>query len=153
MRGYPYYPRRRSGAKWILVLIIVGVLLFYANSKGIINLNLPNLGNLSFSNQSGLVEGCMQKVNACGTIINSKYGAMVNLLKQTQIGNADDANAFLKTWKSSAQSGDISTYSLSSYPITMIATRFDNSDSTKTPYVFICKSDGSFEETSTAGLC
>ena len=152
MRGYQYYPRRRSGAKWILVLVIVGVLLFYANSKGIINLNLPNFGNLSFSNQSSLIEGCMQKVNACGEIINSKYGSTVNLLKQTQIGNADDANAFLKTWKGSAQSDDISAYSISSYPITLIATRFDTGD-IKSPYVFICKSDGNFEETSTAGLC
>lgn len=153
MRGYPYYPRRRSGAKWILVLIVVGVVIWYANSQGIIHLNLPNLGNLSFSNQSGLVEGCMQKVNTCGTIINSKYGITVNLLKQTQIGNADDANAFLKTWKDSTQSGDISTYSVSSYPITMIATRFDENNGTKVPHVFICKTDGSFEETSTAGLC
>jgi hypothetical protein len=154
MRGYQYYPRRRSGAKWLLVLLAVGVVIWYANSQGIINLSLPNLGNLSISgNQSSMIENCMQKVNACGTIINSKYGATVNLLKQTQIGNADDANAFLKTWKGTTQSGDISTYSLSSYPITMIATRFDNSDSTKTPYVFICKSDGTFEDKTTAGLC
>jgi len=151
---YPYYPRRRSGAKWILVLIVVGVVIWYANSQGIIHLNLPNLGNLSTSgNQSSMVENCIQKVKACGEIINSKFGSTVNILKQTQIGNAIDANFFLKTWKGVSQSGDISTYSLSSYPITMIATRFDNTDSTKTPYVFICKSDGSFEETSTAGLC
>lgn len=150
---YPYYPRRRSGAKWILLLVIVGVVIWYANSQGIIHLNLPNLGNLSFSNQSGLVESCMQKVNACGEVINSKYGANVTLLKQEEIGNANDANAFLKVWKGVSQSGDILTYDISSYPITLIATRFDNSDGSKTPYIFMCKSDGSFEETSTMGLC
>jgi hypothetical protein len=154
-RGYnPYYPRRRSGAKWILVLVVVAGLLFYANSKGIIHLDFLNLGNFSFSgNQSSLINSCADKVNACGQIINSKYSISVNVLNKAQMENATDANAFLSTWKGVTQPGDISDYNISSYPIILIATRFDNSDSTKTPYVFICKSDGSFEEKSAEGLC
>ncbi len=124
MRGYPprYYPRKKNGAKWVLVLIIVAVLLFYANSKGIIHLNLPSFGNFTFfGNQSSSVNACMQKVNDCGNIINLKYGANISLLKESQVQNSGDANQFLSTWKGLSQSGDISNYNISSYPIVLIA--------------------------------
>lgn len=156
MRGYPsrYYPRKKNGAKWLLVLVIVAVLIFYANSKGIIHLNLPSFGNFTFfGNQSSSVNACHQKVNSCGEIIDLKYGSNMSLLKESQFQNPEDANQFLSTWKSSSQSGDISSYNISSYPVVLIAARFDNADNSKSPYVFICKSDGNFAEKNTEGLC
>lgn len=149
-----YYPRKKNGTKWILALVIVAVLVFYANSKGIIHLNLPNFGNFTFfGNQSNSVNACHQKVDSCGDIINSKYGSNISLLKESQIQNSEDANQFLSTWGGSSQSEDISSYNVSLYPIVLIATRFDNADNSKSPYVFICKSDGDFEEESTEGFC
>lgn len=154
MRGYPprYYHAKKNGMKWFLVLVVIVVLLFYANSKGIIHLNLPSFGNFSLFGNSP-VNACIQKVNDCGDIINSKYGSNISLLKESQVQTSEDANQFLSTWKGLSQSGDISSYNISLYPIVLIATRFDNTDNSKSPYVFICKSDGSFEEKSTEGLC
>ena len=152
-RGPYYYPRRKSGAKWILLLIVIGVVIWYANSKGIINLNLPNFGNFSFSGVQNLISVCEQKVNACGTIINSKFGANVSILEKLQVQNSNEANQFLLTWKNPSQDGEISNYNVSSYPIVLVATRFDYASGNKIPYAFVCKPDGNLDEKSTAELC
>ncbi len=150
--SYPPYPKKKRSGMWIIVLLVVVGVIIYANSKGIINLGSLNFGNFSMSgNQSGTA--CIQKVNSCGSIINQKYGSNVNVLNSTIAQNANDANQFLATWKSSSESASIATYNVSSYPITLVATRFDNTDGTKTPYVFICKSDGNLEEKTNSGLC
>lgn len=155
-RGYyNQYPRRRRGGLILFLIIIVGVLI-YANSQGWIHIPLPNFGNLgnfSLGSQDNLIQTCTQKINSCSNVINSKFGSNVSILNSSQVQTASNANNFFSTWKSKVQSGDISSYNVTSYPIVMFATRFDNSDGTKSPYVFICKSDGNLEEKSSSGLC
>ncbi|MFZ1971071.1 MAG: hypothetical protein WAU65_02745 [Candidatus Nanoarchaeia archaeon] len=145
-----YYPTKRRSGVWILLLIIVVGVVIYANSQGIIHLSLPSLGNLSLGSNS--VQACVQKVNNCSSIINLKYGTNVTVLNDSQAQSASDANSFLSTWKGSSQQGNISSYNVTAYPIVLVATRFDNSNG-KSPYVFICKSDGNLEEKSSLGLC
>lgn len=145
--AYNYYPPRRRSGMWLVVLIIIIVGVIYANSTGLINLGSFNLG--LGSNTSS----CVQKVNSCASVINSKFGTTVTVLNQSQIQNADGANSFLATWGSSSQSPSISNYNVSSYPIVLVATRFNSSTGLLSPYVFICKSDGNLEEKSTSGLC
>ena len=146
-----YYPKKkRSGSGWLLFLIIIVAAIIYANSKGVINLGSFNFGNISIGSTTS---SCMQKVNNCASIINSKFGTTVTVLNQTQAQNSVNANSFLESWKSSSQSGDISQYNISSYPITLVATRFNSSSGLLSPYVFICKSDGNLEEKSISELC
>ncbi len=147
------YYQRRSGGIWIIVLIIIVCVVIYANSQGLIHLSLPNLGNFSLSSSNSSVQACIQKVDDCSAIINSKYDSNVTILNDSQAQTADDANSFLSTWKSSVQSGNISNYNVTSYPIVLVATRLDSSSGTKSPYVFICKSDGNLEEVSKSNLC
>ncbi len=149
MNPYYPYPRRRRGGMWLLFIIIVIAIIIYANSKGIINLGSINLGNLTqISSQS-----CIQKVADCGNINRLKTGSNLTILNSTQAQNANDANQFLSTWKGSSQSATISNYNVSSYPVALVATRFDNSDNSKVPYVFICKSDGNLEEATRSSFC
>jgi hypothetical protein len=150
----PYYPRKRHTGTWLLFFIIViAIVLYYANSKGIINLGSLNLGNISLSGSQTNAQACIQKVTDCGNIIHLKYSYNVSILNNTIAQNANDANQFLGIWKGSSQSGSITNYNVSSYPITLVATRFDNSDGTKSPYIFICKSDGNLEEKTNSGFC
>lgn len=152
--AYQYYPRRRRGGMWIILLIILVVVIIYANSKGLINLGSLNLGSLgNFTLGGNTVNSCVQNVDTCAGVINSKFGTTVSVLNSTQVQNANDANSFLSTWKGSSQAGSISSYNISSYPIVLVATRFNTSTGILSPYVFICKSDGNLEEKSISGLC
>lgn len=149
---YPMYPpmpyKRRGGAIWVAVIVLVILAVFFANSKGIIHLNLPSL-NLG---SSSVTQSCTQAVQACSNVIKSKFGTTVTVLNSSEIQTGIQANKFLKTWGSS-QSTDIAYYKVSTYPIALVATRFDKSDGSKAPYVFVCNSTGSLESKSTEGLC
>lgn len=146
MNNYQY-PRRRRGGMWIVVLIIIVVVIIYANSKGIINLSSINLGNFSLAgNQTDSTQTCIQKINTCETL----HGYNLTILSNSQIQNSNDANSFLVMWKDISQSGNISDYNVTSYPIIMVATKVPSSNLL---HVFICKSDGNLEEATALRFC
>jgi hypothetical protein len=148
MNNYQYQrPRRRhSGTMWfIFIVLIIGVII-YANSKGIINLSSINLGNLSLGANQSNSQTCVQKINTCETL----HGYNLTILSNMNIQNGNDANTFLVTWKDVSQSGNISDYNVTSYPIAMVATKVPSSN---VLHVFICKSDGNIEERTQSGFC
>ncbi len=146
---YPPYPyKKKSGAIWVALVVLIIVAIFFANSKGIIHLNLPSL---NLGGQS-VAQTCVQSVQTCGGVIKSKYGTTVTILNSSEVQSGIQANKYLKVWGSS-QSTDIAYYQVKTYPIGLVATRFDKSDGTKTPYVFVCNSTGSLESKSSDGLC
>lgn len=147
MRHQQYYPQRRKGGMWLIVLIIVVGIIIYANSKGIINLGSIKLGNLNLAGNS-----CTPKINDYTNSFDLKNNYNMTVISSTQAQNGSVASQFLNTWKSPTQLSNMASYNVSSYPITMVGVRFDTSQGSQ-PYVFICKSDGSLEETTKAPFC
>lgn len=145
MNNYQYPRRRHSGAMWLIFIIIIVGVIIYANSKGIININ-SILGNLSGNSTSNSTDACIQKITDCETL----HGYNLTILSDAQVQNSNDANSFLVMWKDVSQSGNISTYNVTSYPIAMVATKVPSSNLL---HVFICKSDGNIEETTNSGFC
>ena len=158
-KGYPnpYYPmypfKKKSKGLFFFAIIILAVVvgyIYFSNNPTTFKLPSFNLGNQTSSNN--LVTTCIQKVNDCGQIIQSKYDSSVSILTSKETNSTDEASQFLKTWSTASYPSDISAYDVS-MPVVLIATRFDNSDGSKTPHVFICKSDGTLESKTTAGFC
>ena len=150
---YPYKKKRKGGL--FVILIIIGLILYiYFSNTGSSSFNLSHFLNSNSSNnqQNNLIQTCNKKVIDCGQIIQSKYESSLTILKTSKVNTTLGANQFIKTWGASSQINDINYYDVS-LPVILIATRLDNSDRTKTPHVFICKSDGTLEEKSTMGLC
>lgn len=141
--NYPYYPRKKRGGLWLVVIIIVIAAIIYANSKGIINLGSINLGNLSLGSSNSSVQSCIQKVTNCG----NSNGYNLTVLSNTEAQNSGDANTFLMKWKG-AQSGNISDYGVISYPISLVA-----ASSNGVLHVFVCKSDGTLSTQTNLGIC
>jgi hypothetical protein len=152
MRHQQQYHQQKKGGMWLVVLIIVVGVIIYANSKGIINLGSIKLGNFSLAG-TGTSGSCVQKVTDCGKIVLLKYNSNTTILSNSQANNENDASQFLRTWGGQGQSSSLSNYNVSSYPINLVAVRFDTSDGSKSPYVFICKSDGNLEETTRSSFC
>lgn len=147
-RGYEYR-RKRSGGFWILLILIgVGVLI-YLNNQGITHMDIFNWGNFSLPWSQNSSNTCVQNVNACASIIYLKYSTNVSIVSQTTASDQNGANTFFSEW--AGQQPALSAYNIT-YPVILVATRFDQ-PKTSTPYVFVCKSDGSLYNLSVAGLC
>lgn len=166
-----FYKKKNKGLFFfavIVLVIVVGYISFSHSGIKLPKLNLPNSSNASGSssssslanqnqeNQAGQtltpVQMCEQKVTQCGSIINSKYGYDVTVINGSEAETSYDANQFLQTWTSSSQSNQISSYDISP-PLILVAARFDAQNGTKTPHVFICSLNGTFESKSVSGLC
>jgi hypothetical protein len=134
----------------ILLAVVVGYI-YFSNNPLIVQFPNWNLGQ-NQSSTNNLAQTCLQKVNDCGQVIKSKYDSSVSILTSKETNSTEEANQFLKTWSPASYPSEISSYGVS-MPVVLIATRFDNSDGSKTPHVFICQSDGTLESKTTAGFC
>ncbi len=146
--------KKKSGVALIIVIIAVALIYFYVSSNGSLKINLPSniLGSQNSSSSNPQIQKCIDNVNQCGKVIQSKYDSPVTLLQNTETNSTDEADQFLKTWGPASQDTDINSYGAGT-PVILIATRFNNPDGSKTPHVFVCKSDGSLSGKSTTGLC
>jgi len=149
-------PKKKKKKGFTLIILIIAVVLvyFYVSSNGSLKLNLPAniLGNQNSTSSNPQIQQCIDNVNRCGKVIQSKYDSSVTLLQNTETNSTDEADRFLKTWGPASQNTDINFYNAGS-PMILIAARFNNPDGSKTPHVFVCKADGSLAGKSTTGLC
>lgn len=146
-----HHKKRKKGTLFVFILIIGALIYIYLAHGG--SFSFINLNNFTSSlNSNSLIQICNQKVTNCGQIISEKYESNLTILKTSQFNTSLGADSFLKTWGSGSQSSDISYYD-ANFPVILVATRLDNSDGSKTPHVFVCKSDGTLEDKSSAGLC
>lgn len=155
-----YYPpvyRKRHTGVWILLIIVVIIGVIYANSIGLIHFILPNFNitsnNSNASSASTPAQMCTEQINTCLSTIQSKYSSTVSVQKQLQTSVPGDANNFLQTWRGSTQSGDIYAYGVSSFPVTLVATKITIPNLTDTLHVFICDLNGNLLQQSSSGLC
>jgi len=156
-----YYPAERPkkkksrGTLFVVLIIIAAVVYIYFSRGGSLNSVLPGFFNATSSNSgspNALIQKCNQQVENCGNVIKAKYESSLAILKNVKVNTTLGANEFLKTWGPASQVSSISYYD-SNFPVVLVATRMDNSDGSKTPHVFVCKSDGTLEEKSISGLC
>ncbi len=152
----PQKKKSHKGAALIIVVIAIVLIYFYVSSSGgPINFKLPfnfTFGNSNSTSSDPQIQACIDNINKCGKIINSKYDATVTILQSTKTNSTAEANNFLKTWGTSSQTADINSYGAGSTAI-LVATRFNNPDGSKKPLVFVCKPDGGLTSRSTEGLC
>ncbi len=145
--------KKKSGVALIVVIIAVVLIYFYVSSNGSLKISLPNLlGNENSTSSNPQIQKCIDNVNQCGKVIQSKYDSPVTLLQNMETNSTGEADQFLKKWGPASQETDINSYG-AGVPVILIATRFNNPDGSKTPHVFVCKSDGSLVGKSTTGLC
>lgn len=111
----------------------------YNNIKEAISLNNKNIA----VQESDLMKMCNAKVNDCINIAEKKYGSNVEILELKEFSDKESAEQFFNTWKEYSSLG-YSYYGngIEKYPVVLISTRFDNSDGSKRPWIFICNNDG-----------